>query len=142
VAKPKVVLDSNVLISGLLWIGLPHKILKLAENKSLTIYSSLPIIEEVSRVLIRQKFAERIDELKTTSEELIESLLSIVEIVHPLVSINELKSDSEDNKVLECAVEAGADYIVSGDPHLLRLKVFKGIAMVTPREFLVREKQI
>jgi putative PIN family toxin of toxin-antitoxin system len=108
VADWKVVADSNVLISALLWTGSPHKLLKLAENKAIILYSSLPIIEELSDVLARDKFADRINELKTTPEELIESLLNNIEIIRPAVSIKAIKSDPDDNKILECAVEAGA----------------------------------
>lgn len=135
-ADLKIVADSNVLVSALLWVGIPHKLIKLAENKTITIYISLPIIEEISEVLVRPKFMERIKELKTTPEEIVESLLSSVEVVHPAVSINEVESDPDDNKILECAVTANADYIVSGDPHLLELKSFRGIPIVTPRKLI------
>jgi uncharacterized protein len=136
VADWKVVADSNVLISALLWTGSPHKLLKLAENKAIILYSSLPIIEELSDVLARDKFAGRINELKTTPEELIESLLSNIEIIRPVLSIEAIKSDPDDNKILECAVEAGADFIVSGDPHLLNLRSFREIEILAPAKFL------
>jgi len=136
VADLKVVADSNVLISALLWTGTPHEIIKLAESKKIQLFSSLPIIEEISEVLIRPKFIERMGELKTTPEELIESLLSIVEVVHPTVFINEIKTDSDDNRILECGVAAGADFIVSGDPHLLKIKSYRNIPIVTPRKFV------
>jgi putative PIN family toxin of toxin-antitoxin system len=136
VADWKVVADSNVLISALLWTGSPHKLLKLAENKAIILYSSLPIIEELSDVLARDKFADRINELKTTPEELIESLLNNIEIIRPAVSIKAIKSDPDDNKILECAVEAGAGFIVSGDPHLLNLRSFREIEILAPAKFL------
>lgn len=132
----KVVADSNVLISALLWTGSPHKLLKLAESKAIILYSSLPIIEELSAVLARDKFADRINELKTTPEELIESLLSNLEIIRPAISIEAIKSDPDDNKILECAVEAGAGFIVSGDPHLLNLRSFREIEILAPAKFL------
>jgi putative PIN family toxin of toxin-antitoxin system len=136
VADLRVVADSNVLISALLWTGIPHEIIKLAEKKKIKIYSSLPIIEEISEVLGRPKFIERIGELKTTPEELIESLLGIIEVVHPTIFVNEIRNDPDDNKILECAVAAGADFIVSGDPHLLKIKSFRNIPIVTPRKFI------
>lgn len=135
-ADLRVVADSNVLISALLWTGIPHEIIKLAEKKKIKIYSSLPIIEEISEVLGRPKFIERIGELKTTPEELIESLLGIIEVVHPTIFVNEIRNDPDDNKILECAVAAGADFIVSGDPHLLKIKSFRNIPIVTPRKFI------
>jgi putative PIN family toxin of toxin-antitoxin system len=139
VADLRVIADSNVLVSALLWTGIPHEIVKLAEKKKIRLYSSLPIIEEISEVLIRPKFIERIGELKTTPEELIEALLSIVEVVHPTIFVNEIKTDADDNRILECGIAAGADFIVSGDPHLLRVKSFRNIPIVTPRKFIELE---
>lgn len=134
--KPRVVADTNVLVSGLLWTGLPHKIIKLAENNYITLYSSLPIIEETSEVLERDKFISRIEKLNTTREELIESLLSAIEIIHPTESVLLIKSDPDDNKVLECALTAAADFIISGDPHLIELKSFRNTPIVTPLRFI------
>lgn len=134
--KPRVVADTNVLVSGLLWTGLPHKIIKLAENNYITLYSSLPIIEETSEVLERDKFISRIEKLNTTREELIESLISIIEIVHPTEVISLIKNDPDDNRILECALAADADFVISGDPHLLILKIFRDIPILTPQKFV------
>ena len=131
----KIVADTNILVSGLLWTGLPHKIIKLAENGDVVLYASLSIIEETSQVLLRPKFMQRVEELKTTCEELIESLLNVVEVVHPTHFVSAVESDPDDNKILECAMEAGADYIISGDTHLTHLQSFQNIYIVTPQKF-------
>ena len=57
-------------------------------------------------------------------------------IIHPRTKVNVVKDDPEDNKFLECALDAGADFIVSGDHHLLDLKMFKGIKIVKCKKFL------
>jgi len=132
----RIVADTNVLISGLLWTGTPHQIIKLAEDKHIILFSSLSIIEETSKVLAREKFTARIEQLNTTREELIEALLSIVEIVHPTEPVKAVSEDPEDDKILECAVAAQANYVVSGDPHLLRLKKFRGTKIVNPQDFI------
>src|SRR3989338_1034504 len=130
--KSRVVADTNILVSGLLWIGAPHEIIKLAENKYIILFSSLPLIKEISEVLAREKFMRRIEELKTTTEELIESLFGIMEIVHPKAPLSVVKNDPDDNKVLECAVAADAEYVITGDPHLLKLKRFQSVSILTP----------
>ena len=134
--KSRVVADTNILVSGLLWIGAPHEIIKLAENKYIILFSSLPLIKEISEVLAREKFMRRIEELKTTTEELIESLFGIMEIVHPKAPLSVVKNDPDDNKVLECAVAADAEYVITGDPHLLKLKRFQSVSILTPRNFI------
>lgn len=134
--KPRIVADTNVLVSGLLWTGVPHKIIKLAEDKKIILLSSLPLIEEISGVLERDKFDLRLEKLNSTRTEIIGSLLSIIEIVHPAETISIIKEDPDDNIVLECATAAAADFIVSGDPHLLKLKNFNEIKITAPHNFL------
>lgn len=135
-AEVKVVLDSNVYVSGLLWVGAPHTIIKLAENKEVFIFASPPIIEEVADVLAREKFKARLEALKANPKEMIESLLDVVEMVHPIKIVNAIKVDPDDNRVLECALAAGVDYVVTGDAHLLKLKVFDGVPIITPDRFV------
>jgi predicted nucleic acid-binding protein len=66
----------------------------------------------------------------------LESLIEILKVVNPKVKIGAIKRDLLDNKVLECALEAGAKYVVSGDKHLLELKKFRKTEILTAREFL------
>lgn len=80
-AKVRVVLDTNVYISGLLWTGVPHHLLQGAETGSLTFVTTPAIVEEVREVLARPKFAVRMMALNTSVGELMEPLLSIVEII-------------------------------------------------------------
>lgn len=67
---------------------------------------------------------------------MIDILLAFMEVVIPKTEVNVIKSDREDNKILECASEIGADFVVSGDKHLLGLNEFQGIKIVRPKEFL------
>ena len=137
-SKLKAVLDSNVLISGLLWKGSPNQIIKLSENKYIELFSSPQIIEEVEDVLKRKLFVSRIEAIKTTIEELIESLLSTVVIIHPKIKVNMVKEDKDDNKIIECAIQAEADAIVSGDNHLLKIKTAENIQIMTPTQFILK----
>jgi len=78
-------------------------------------------------------------DFKTEEQEITERIslfLEIIKLVEPKAKINEIKEDPTDNKFLECAVEAKADYIISGDKHLLKIKKFKETKILTPNKFL------
>jgi len=135
VAKTRLVLDTNVYISGLLWTGIPHRLIGLAEATDVTLGTTPAIMEELREVLGRPKFRLRIRTLQTSVSEVMESLLSIVEVVQDSPIEPVIKRDPDDDKILACAIAAQADWIVSGDDHLLCLKRYKGIPIVTPRQF-------
>ena len=127
----KVVCDTNVILSAILFGGNPEKILTAARQKKTTIYTSTALLFECSNKL-KKKF--RWDESKITKVVLY--LGSIVTVVKPTTIINLIK-DEADNRVLECAFEVKADYIISGDKrHLLSLKQFRGIQIISPAQFL------
>ena len=132
----RVVLDTNVLISALLWKGLLNKILKIIENKELTLCINEFILEELSGVLQRHKFNRRINECKASLEELISGILEISEIF-PNIEISPIiKDDLNDNWIISCALASESKYIITGDPHLLKLGKFRNIPILTPRQFL------
>jgi len=116
------VLDTNVYISGLLWTGIPHRLIRLAEATDVTLGTTPAIMEELREVLGRPKFRLRIRTLQTSVSEVMESLLSIVEVVQDSPIEPVIKRDPDDDKILACAIAAQADWIVSGDDHLLCLK--------------------
>jgi putative PIN family toxin of toxin-antitoxin system len=140
VAKVWVVLDANVLISGLLWTGIPHRLIQAAESGDLIPIASPAILQEVRDALGRPKFAARIRALETSVEELMESLLSIVEVIHNPKLERVVEQDPDDDAVLACAVASHAHYIISGDEHLLVLKRYREIPIMTPKEFWGKEK--
>jgi len=122
VAKTRLVLDTNVYISGLLWTGIPHRLIRLAEATDVTLGTTPAIMEELREVLGRPKFRLRIRTLQTSVSKVMESLLSIVEVVQDSPIEPVIKRDPDDDKILACAIAAQADWIVSGDDHLLCLK--------------------
>lgn len=135
-AETRVVPDTNVLVSALLWTGKPHELLRLAEAGDLILVTTPAIMEELRDVLGRAKFSSRITVLQTTVAELMESLLSLVEVV-PDVEIEPIvKRDPDDDKILACAVVAQAMWLVSGDDDLLALERYRNIRIVTPSRFL------
>jgi putative PIN family toxin of toxin-antitoxin system len=128
----RVVLDSNVYLSAVLFGGNPRFIIEAAQAGLFEIASSSAVCAEVERVL-REKFGwpqGRIDEAGSV-------LWRRATQVSPAVRIDDC-SDPDDNRVLECAVASEADAIVTGDHHLLALHPYGGIAIVNPRRFLER----
>ena len=129
----RVVVDTNVFISALLFQGKPARILKLAEDHAFTLIVSTPLCQEVERVLAK-KFAWP----KTVIDLACVPLWRLAELVTPAVDIEECP-DPDDNRILECALEGRADAIVTGDRHLLDMKKFRGIPILAVNEFLRTE---
>ena len=128
----KVVIDSNIFVSGFGWNGKPEEVLKLIKDRQIVNYSSAEIFEEISRVVSYPKlrFSEPLQ------IAILEFVLFYSEFVAPQKRIFTVTEDPDDNKFLECAMEAKADYIISGDPHLLDMKKSKTVKIVTASEFL------
>ena len=128
----RVTADTNVHVSALAVGGKPMELLQLANSKQIELAVSDAILDEISRVLARPKFGwspERITEARETINKLARH-------VTPVQSLDLVKHDPADNKILECAVEAGSDYIISGDKHLLRLKQHGNAPILKVSDFL------
>jgi len=136
----KVVLDTNVIISGLLNSkGSPAQVIDLWINGSIKVTISPTLIEEVLNVITRPKFKP----LGSLDErcELIRKLFEHAEIVNPSKKLRIITDDGADNRVLECAVTCNADHIVSGDSHLLHLKKYREIEILSPHKFIKISKE-
>ena len=133
----RAVADTGVVVSALLWRGFPHRLLAAAEAGHLALYSSPPLIEELVGVLRRPKFAARLQARRVTPEKLVAGYLRLARVVLPQPIAPVIADDPDDDAVLACAVAAQAPYIVSGDHHLLRVKRYRFIHLVSPRTFLV-----
>jgi len=130
--RHRIVLDTNVLISGILFGGKPRRVLDLVISGSLGCTLSIAILDELRDVLERPKFGFPADVCLHLTEE----LHGVCDIITPSVRIDAIRSDPDDNRILECAVEAHAHYIVSGDPHLLDLGKFEKIGILSPADYL------
>lgn len=129
-----IVLDTNVYISGILFGGISRDILnKIIEGK-ITLYISDEIFGEIKDVLSRKKF----DFPPEIVHHIINEIESISELIYPTVFYNIVVKDKDDNIIFDCAVEAKADFIVTGDKILQEIKSFKGIEILSPRDFLDR----
>lgn len=128
----RVVLDTNILISAIVFGGKPRKVLESVIKEEIQLILTEDIIKEMKRVLVGKKF-QYPDEI---TDLIIRELEALAEIVKPKERIRLIEKDPEDNRVLECAQESQADYIVSGDAHLLELEKFEGSKIVTAEEIL------
>jgi putative PIN family toxin of toxin-antitoxin system len=127
----RIVVDTNVIVSALVFGGLPRRVFEAAEDGRCEFYYSAEIQGETRRVL-RDKFGWDEDRL----DRYLPALWNMGERVTAHRRINAVKDDPDDNRILECALAAGAEVIVSGDGHLLRLTAYEGITILTPRSFL------
>ena len=131
--KVKVVFDTNVWVSIALKKILNKEFSRIKQN--LTIYVSKDIILEISKVLLYPKIAEILRNYGIHEKEILRAIASSSKMVEPKVKLHIISEDVEDNKILECALAAGAEIIVSGDKHLLALSKFGKARILTPREF-------
>lgn len=133
----RAVLDANVFVSALLSPrGFPSKILTAWHAERFHLVISPAILEEISRVFHYPKIALRHRWPEEKTRLFIEDLAHLAILTPGKPTLNVIAEDPSDNRYLECAVEADAEYIVSGDQHLLRLATYQKIRILTPREFL------
>ena len=131
---PRVVLDTNVLVSALGWRGAPYQIFQLCVTGRVSLLASPELLAELERVLSYPKFQFAAD----TISSYLELVMELAVIVRPTFRVSVVEADDSDNRILECALAGDAEVIVSGDSHLLDLKNFEGIPILPPRSFLDR----
>lgn len=134
-----VVINTGVLISGVLWTGLPHRLIELAEAGDITICASGEILQEFREALSRPKFTSRIQGGLTTVEEIMQSVLRLAALYPAPPPVKVVQADPDDDKFIACALTAGAKYLISGDSHLLDLEEHAGVNIVNVRDFLEQE---
>ena len=133
--RTKIVLDTNVLVSALFG-GKPFDVVALIAEDEIDIVYSLEIYEEYYRILLSEKFK--------FSKEYRKKILRLVReygIHIDVTSVSHQSRDEHDNKFIECAIDGEADYIVSGDIHLLELHKSHDIPILSPADFLAELKK-
>ncbi|MEK6907362.1 MAG: putative toxin-antitoxin system toxin component, PIN family [Nanoarchaeota archaeon] len=130
--KKKVVLDTNILISALGWEGKPKNIFEMVLNGKLELFTSDKQLEELLRVLNYPKF----DFSEEQKSKFINIILNSATLIKLEKIFEIIKEDPDDNIIITTAINCNADYIISGDEHLLRLKNFKNVKILNPNDFL------
>lgn len=134
----RAVIDTNVLIAGLLWHGAPHALLAHVRGTALGWVSSPALLAELADVLGRSKFDAALAPSDTSREQSLAELRQLAEVIDPPPLARPVCRDPDDDALLALALAARVDWIVSGDADLLVLERFEGIPVVSPAQALQR----
>jgi uncharacterized protein len=127
----KLVFDTNILISATLWNGsVSQKLLFKLLRQQIPIYTSESILLEYENVLLRD-FGYSKEEI----HNIIKKILEFTILVSPKEHVKVVKDDPADDKIIDCALAAMADYIITYDKHLLKISTYKHIRIFRPEEF-------
>jgi len=133
------VADTNVLISAtLVEHGFSARVLDAARERRIILIVSPYLLSEYRRVIQRPHIAGKYREIEQRSEAIVHFLQRFGVLVSGQSIERVVSEDPQDDAILACAVEGRARYIVSGDRHLQRLGTFRGITILTPREFVTK----
>lgn len=128
----RLVLDINIAVSGLLWSGPASRLIEAAAERRIEVFVTTRLLEQLRSVLAREKFRQRLLLKQTTIDRTAARFRAIVTVVEPFDIGAPVVRDRDDLAILECAVAANADMIVSGDDDLLVLQEFRNIPIVKP----------
>ena len=134
----RIVIDTNVLISGLLWRGAPHALVELVRDGTLTMIVSPALLGELAEVVTRAKFQPILERSATTPDQILAEIRRLAELIDPPPLPAPVCRDPDDDDVLALAIAAQADLIVSGDDDLLTLGQHAAIPILNPRAAMDR----
>lgn len=132
----RAIIDTNVLIAGLLWRGPPHALLEHVRAGTVSLVSSPALLAELADVIGRSKFDAILTRTNTSRERALAEVRQLAEVIEPPPLPQPVCRDPDDDQVLALALAAKAEIIVSGDNDLLSLKSFEGIPIVAPAQAL------
>jgi putative PIN family toxin of toxin-antitoxin system len=128
----KIVIDTNVFVSGVFFSGPPFQILRAWKDQELQIVVSLEILDEYYRV--GEELSAQFPE--TDLNPAFELVATKAELIEPAILDDAICDDSDDDKFFACAIAGNTNLIISGDKHLLKMSGYKGIKVVRPRQFV------
>ena len=135
----RLVLDTNIVVAGLLWNGPPRRLIELAIDGQLELYASAVLLDELALTFGYAKFTGRLKSLDTSIAALVAQYTALISLVAPTSVPRIVANDADDDHVIAAAVAVRAELIVTGDrKHLLPIGSYQGIAIVTAREVLDR----
>ncbi|GAB1391428.1 putative toxin-antitoxin system toxin component, PIN family [Rubrivivax sp.] len=123
--------DTNVLVSAFLWQGTPSRVIELAGEKEVQLFTSRALLDELAATLAKKKLARYVDATGLAADQMLASYRRIATLVTARRLDRQVSRDADDDAVLACALAARADLVVSGDDDLLSLKSFNGIPIFT-----------
>ena len=132
-----VVLDTNVVVSAILWGGTPRKLFDLADTGRITLFTSIDLLRELTGILSRDKFAEKIKASGQSIDKIVDGYAAYTEIVRPHAKPR-IAPDADDDVVLGTALAAKAEMIVTGDRPFLSVRRYQNIDVLTVSDALIR----
>ena len=127
----KAVIDTTVFLSALFWNGKPKQVIELALEKKIVGVTAPEILSELEeKLLLKFKYP------KNQIDSYLKLIIENFEVVKPKIKVDVVKDDSDDNKIIEAALESKAKYIVTGDKHLLNIDSYQKIIIMTPNQFI------
>ena len=132
----RIVVDTNVILSGLLWLGTPHELIKKIHSGQVELVMSPALMDEFANTIKRPKFAAILARTTRSSDQIVQQLRVLADIVAAPPLPRQICRDADDDAVLACAAASGAELIVSGDKDLLILGAFLGVRIVNAAEAL------
>lgn len=138
----RIVLDTNVIVSALIWGGKPLKLLELAADGSVTLYTSSALIDELEDVLKREHLASRLTAKARSVEMAVTEYTQLAISVTPKSVPRIVPDDVDDDQVIAAAITAGAEVIVSGDSDLLKIAAHYNIKILNVSEALIKLDRI
>jgi putative PIN family toxin of toxin-antitoxin system len=133
----RVVADTNVVVSGLLWRGNPRRVLDAARDGIIELFTSIALLEELEDVLSREKFAPRLEAAEVTARELVLGYAALAAVVEAPPIEPVILADPDDDAVLACALAARCEVVASGDNHLVDLRQYKEVRILTASQLSV-----
>jgi putative PIN family toxin of toxin-antitoxin system len=134
--RPTLVLDTNIWISAFLAHGPPSEIVQMAEDGLVQVFASVEMLDEINRVLQYEKIIGILKRSRTRSSTVMGTIARLTSIVDVKAEVHVVVEDPSDNHVVACAKEAHAQFIVSGDRHLLALGRYGNARIVSASAFL------
>lgn len=132
----RLVLDTNVIVSAFMALGVPYQLLQTAAINHIVICTSAELLEELKVVLGRKKILLQLLRAQRNTDEVMRKYTSISSVVHAPPPYPRIARDPKDDMVLACAIAAKATAIVTGDNDLLVIKQYQGMQILRPRQAL------
>lgn len=131
----RLVLDTNVVASALLWGGRPAQVLRLRYERRVRLFTSMQLLTELAEILGRPKFERKISASQLSIDQLLERYAALTDVVRP-DDVGRIAPDPDDDVLIGTALAARADVIVTGDQGLLTVRAFRGVRLQTVADVL------
>lgn len=132
----RVILDTNVVVSGVIWGGAPRQLLDAARHGTILPYTSTALLDELGDVLSREKFAALLSTRSLTPEGILWGYANLARVIVAPPIPRTVPTDADDDAVIACAIAANAEIIGTGDTDLLVLHPYRGISILKPADIL------